>query len=143
MLRSHRHFTYEYFGSFFHSRPQIIARSERLLLFCHQERRPSRRLRMMVRWQLCQTLFWLRPLFRITWYFWTSIKYSGAVSLMFSKDILRKLTQCVTNIFLSIDIIKYKHCDFTLCPSSPCIHILHRSVQYCLQRAKNCTNCST
>ena len=37
-----------------------------------------------------------------------------AVLLMFSEDILRELTKCVTNIFLSVDIIKYKHSDFTL-----------------------------
>ena len=38
-----------------------------------------------------------RPLFRIARYFWTSIKCSGAVSLMFSVHIL-ELTQCVINV---------------------------------------------
>ena len=56
-----------------------------------------------------------RPLFRIAWYFWASIKCSGIVSLVFSEDILRELPQRVTNIFSKC---RYKHCNFTLCPSS-------------------------
>jgi len=36
---------------------------------------------------------------------------------MFSEDVPRELTQCITNIFLSVDIINNKHCDFTMGPS--------------------------
>ena len=33
-----------------------------------------------------------KPLFRITWHFWTNTKYSGEVSLIISVDIYRELT---------------------------------------------------
>ena len=33
-----------------------------------------------------------KPLFRITWHFWTNTKYSGEVSLIISVDIHRELT---------------------------------------------------
>ena len=51
--------------------------------------------------------------------------------MMFSADILRQLTQCVTNICPSVDMIKYKHCDFTLCPSSTAASI-SKPRQFCI-----------
>ena len=68
-------------------------------------------------------LSWLeehgRPLFPITRYFWTSIKCSGAVSLMFSEDILRALTQCVINVDVNVATSLNAQCSTAASISKP------------------------
>ena len=91
MLRSHRHFIYEYFCSFFHSRqiPQsqpvlLKVKSHFLLFFFHKSQS-----------QCTKSHFPASKKANPSSHFTSSRP---------SEDILRELTQCVTNIFLSVNI---------------------------------------